>query len=83
MENDSVQEQEEKEIVIARLGTLPEGYKISIGSDGDFSKEELIRHIENGNEIGKKIVEIQMSFLRSLKEGSFYEQMSSVDPPRS
>lgn len=67
------QQEEIKELVIARLQTLPEGKEISIGSDGEFTKEELIRHVEKGDEIGKKITEVEINFLRSLKEGIFYE----------
>lgn len=70
------QAQEEKDIVIARLESLPDNLKISIGSDGEFSKQQLIEHINEGDAIGQKIVDVQMHFLRSLKEGSFYEQMS-------
>ena len=63
-----------KELVIARIKTLPENTGISIGSAGSFSKEEIIRHIENDDEIGRKIMEVEMSFLQKLKEGIFYEQ---------
>jgi hypothetical protein len=66
-----------KKIVIARLETLPSNQKISIGSSGEYgkeySKEELIKHIEKGDAIGEKIEEIQMEFLQSLKEGKFYK----------
>jgi len=61
-----------KEIVIARLDVLPIDRKISIGNEGTFSKEELIEHVQKGDKIGKKIVEIEMEFLRSFKkEGMF------------
>ncbi|MBI2110215.1 hypothetical protein HYT51_00340 [Candidatus Woesearchaeota archaeon] len=61
-----------KEIVIARLDVLPRDRKISIGNEGTFSKEELIEHVQKGDKIGKKIVEIEMEFLRSFKkEGMF------------
>lgn len=68
--------EEEKEIielVIARLQTLPEGREISIGSAGDFTKEELIQHVQSQDEIGRKMVAVEMDFLRSLKEGVFYD----------
>jgi len=65
-------ENEIKEIVIERLLALPETHKISIGSKGAFNKQELIKHVTNNDEIGKKIIEIELDFLRSLKEGLFY-----------
>jgi hypothetical protein len=63
-----------KEIVIERLKSLPEDIGISIGSEGNFKKSELISSVELGNELGKKIIEVEMSFLRGLKEGILYEQ---------
>lgn len=67
-------EKEIRNLVIARLDVLPSDKKISIGSSGEFTKEELITHVQKGDDIGDKIVEVQMDFLQSLKEGIFYEQ---------
>lgn len=65
-------EEEIKKIVIARLETLPPDKKISIGSSGEFSKDELIERVKSGDPIGKKIIEIELEFLRSLKKGILY-----------
>jgi hypothetical protein len=62
-----------KEIVIIRLETLPADKKISIGSYGEFSKEELIEHVKKDDKIGKKIIEVEMEFLKALKKGLIYE----------
>ena len=66
-----------KQLVLIRMETLSSHKKISIGSYGEFSKEELIQHIKDDDEIGKKMVAIEMDFLRSMKEGIFYEQYST------
>ncbi len=66
--------EEIKKLVIARLKVMSSNRKISIGSSGEFSKEELIQHVEREDEVGRKITEVQMEFLKSLKEGIFYEQ---------
>jgi len=58
-----------KELVIFRLESLHSNKKISIGSHGEFSKEELIEHVRKGDDIGKKVADIEMEFLRALKEG--------------
>ena len=58
-----------KKLVIIRLETLPMNKKISIGLYGEFTKDELIQHVKNEDEIGKKIVEMEMEFLRALKKG--------------
>jgi hypothetical protein len=68
-----VTEQEIKELVIERLKTLPENTGMSIGSRGDFDREEIIAHVERGDDIGKKIIEAELNFLRGLKEGILYE----------
>lgn len=61
--------EEIKELVIARLETIPSNKKISIGSYGEFSKEELIEGVKSGSEVGKKIIEVELEFLRALKQG--------------
>ncbi len=58
-----------KELVIARLETLPPDRKLSIGNFGEFTKEELIQHVKGDDAIGHKMVEIEMEFLRAIKEG--------------
>jgi hypothetical protein len=59
-----------KKLVIARLALLSSGTGISIGSEGTFSREELIEHVRAGDEIGKKIEEIQLEGLRYWKEAA-------------
>lgn len=65
-----------KELVKMRLSTIPKGLSVSIGSQGSFKAEDLIKHVEMEDEIGKSIVEIDMDFLRDLKNGKLYEQIS-------
>lgn len=66
-------DEELKKIVIARLEVFPSDKKISIGSVGEFTKQEMIENVEQETEVGEKIIEIQLNYLRSLKEGIFYE----------
>lgn len=65
-----------KELIIYRLDTFPEDKRISIGSDGEFSKSELINHVRDGDEIGKKIVELELTFLRALKDGVLLSEIN-------
>ncbi len=58
-----------RELVLARLQTFPSDKKLCIGSYGEFSKEDLIESVKKGDKIGKKIVEVDMGFLRAMKEG--------------
>jgi len=66
-----------KKLIIARLQVLPPGINISLGSEGKYSKTELIEHVKKGDKIGQKITQVHLSFLQSLKTGIFYEQDSS------
>jgi len=70
----NISNSEIQKLVIERVRTLPAGRKISIGSEGDFSKEELIGHIKRGDNIGKKMVDVQLSFLQSLKTGTLLNE---------
>lgn len=63
----SISDEEIRQLVIARLRSLSSGRKISIGSKGEFSKEELIEKVKNKDKIGDKIIEIQLDYLRSFK----------------
>ena len=69
---DKEKKEEIKKLVVARLDTLPPNVKISVGSEGSFNKKELIKQIESDTEIGRKMVEIELEYLRKLKEGILY-----------
>ncbi|MGI5826033.1 MAG: hypothetical protein ACOX50_01320 [Patescibacteria group bacterium] len=64
-----VSNKEIKELVIERLKTLSPNKRISIGAEGDFTKEELIDHVQKGDRIGQKIIQVQLFYLRSFKSG--------------
>ncbi len=62
----------QKDITIARLRVLPSSRRIAIGNYGSFTKDQLIDEVEKNSEIGKKVVQIQMTFLTAVKEGKIY-----------
>ena len=65
---------DEKKLALARLEALPPNIGIAVGSEGNFTKAQLLQHIEDEDEIGKQFVNIELEFLRALKEGSLFEQ---------
>lgn len=65
--------EEMKKIVIARLKTSSDDLVITIG-DKDYSKQEALKSVEKGDEIGMEIIDTQMEFLREMAKGSFYDQ---------
>ncbi|KKQ35441.1 MAG: hypothetical protein US51_C0005G0004 [Microgenomates group bacterium GW2011_GWA2_37_6] len=77
MNKEDKKKEEIKKLVVARLDALPPNISISVGSEGHFNKKELIEQIENDTEIGKKMVEIELEYLRKLKEGIFYASGNS------
>lgn len=56
----------------ARLEVMPDDARLAILSLGTFNKKELISHVQKDTEIGKKIVQIELEYLRSLKKGISY-----------
>jgi len=66
-------DEEIRKLVVARLKVLSPETIISLGSDGSFSRDEMVKKVQDGDEIGEKLAEIQMEWLQSLKEGNLYE----------
>lgn len=62
----TVSSEEIKKLIIARLGTMPSTMKVSLGSAGVFDKEQLIEEVKKDSEIGEKIIEVHLSYLRSF-----------------
>ncbi len=67
-----------KELVIARLEEMPESHKLSVGSKGSFTKEQLIEEVKQDSDVGKMIMKIHLDFLRSFKKGEFYRELGAV-----
>ena len=56
--------------MIERLRQAPSTVRISFGtSDGNFmNRDEMIEQVEKETDIGKKIIKIQLEYLKSFKE---------------
>ena len=58
-----------KELVLWRLDTsIPNNLKMAWGK-GSYTKEELINHVEQEDEIGLHIVNLEMNFIKDLASG--------------
>ncbi len=53
-------------LVIARLKTIPSNVELSVGNEGNFSIDQLIESVRKQDDIGKKMIEMQLAYLRSL-----------------
>ena len=55
------------ELVKARVERMPPHMKISIGNK-EYDKNDILQHVEEKDEIGKLILEMEQNYLKALKE---------------
>lgn len=68
--------QKEIELVVERLEMLPENVYFSSGNGGtSISRDDMVRHIQENDNIGKEFVKTDLEFLRALKEGKLLKQI--------
>jgi len=59
-----------KELVLWRLDTEgPPHFKLSVGSMGTFTKEELKEHVEKWDSVGELFAEMQLDFMKATARG--------------
>lgn len=59
-------ELEQRELVLQRFKTLNPDSKLSLGESKEITVRELIKHVEDGDDFGKKVVQVQINMLRVL-----------------
>lgn len=62
-------DEEIRKLVIARLKMTSPNMIKCIGNEGSFSRDQLIESVEKGDKIGKTIEQVEMEWLRALKNG--------------
>jgi len=60
--------QEEYDLARARLETMPENIGIATLRFGAMTKEDALKHIDAKDNVGEFLVDVQIRYLRSLKE---------------
>ena len=68
-----------RDLVIERIEVASPDLKLAMGSHGIFTKEEMIEHIKKGDEIGQKIIDSNLSFLKAVASGTFTKAMASIN----
>lgn len=63
-----------KKLVIERLKASSDELEIIVGDLGNYSKEALIKSVEQENELGKEVIEMEMNYLKAIAEGKIYPQ---------
>lgn len=61
-----------RELVIARIRTLPEDMALSIGGE-ELKRDQLIEHVVQDDAIGKELTDMQLEFLQDMASGALYE----------
>ena len=55
-----------KKLVKERLAAMPPEVSFSIGSFGDFTRDQLMSEVDKDSEVGKEIIDMQISFIRRM-----------------
>ncbi len=72
-QNNSKQIKEEiKKLVIERIKSSSDNFRLIGGGGEKLSKKEVITSIQKNEKIGKEIVRVQMEFIRAMANGELY-----------
>lgn len=58
------------ELVTKRIEAMPSHMKLAMGGGESFSKNDILQHINKRDNIGKRVVEMQLNYLKFMKEES-------------
>lgn len=68
-----------KSIVIARLEIIPSYLRLSVG-ESEYSREDVIAHVQEEDSIGKQVMVAQLQFIQDLARGNIYKDgQDSID----
>jgi hypothetical protein len=76
-ENVEVNEQL-KELVIIRISAAPSDLRLSVGGDKSMTKDEMIKHVRDGDKVGRQIIRTHLSFLKATASGDVSKALASV-----
>jgi len=55
-----------KKLVKERLHAMPPDISFSVGSFGDYTRDQLIEEVDKGSDVGKSAIEMQLNFIRKM-----------------
>jgi hypothetical protein len=68
-----------KDLVIARIDArISPNLKLSIGDVGSLDKDQMIKHVREGDEIGRQIMQVHLSFIKAQASGKLISALNSV-----
>ena len=71
-EQDPELKQQVQKLVLARVMVLPENMRLTVGS-ADFTRKELVKHVQQDDDVGRQITTMQVEFLQDLASGAIYQ----------
>ena len=63
--------EELKKLVLERVNVMPDTLRVAIGSS-NLTKEDMIHHVNDEDEVGKQVMELELEYLRALGSGAIY-----------
>ncbi len=62
-----MEEEDIKKLVLARLEAMPDHIEVNLGSGQVLQKADLISHVKSSDPLGQQIIDMQMAYLKELK----------------
>lgn len=73
-----ITDEEIRSLVVERLKSISDESSLMIGGNTILSKSEMINSVKRGDDTGKEIVDMQMTYLRDLASGKLMENIMSI-----
>lgn len=67
------------ELVIARMrATISPNLRLARGFDGSLSREQMIEHVRTGTNIGQRLVQSHLNFMKAQASGELVIALNTV-----
>lgn len=73
-----ITDEEIRNLVVERLKSISDESSLMIGGNTILSKSEMINSVKRGDDTGKEIIKMQMTYLRDLASGKLMENIMSI-----
>lgn len=64
--------QQLKALVLGRISVMPEDMRLAIGTT-EITKTDIVKHVEDEDELGQEMIEMEIEYLRDLASGAIYQ----------
>ena len=72
-------EEKWKQLVAERINAgMSSNLKLSIGMGGSLNKEEVLEHVQKGDEIGLQIINLHKNFMKAQISGQFTKALNTI-----